>query len=131
VFESNYSGNRRDKSGSEDHLHQKCQIQNYQNKDRLSVCTVGVGYFYYSGNLRWAIQNPRLGRIATRGVDISGLEVYVSCFCTRAGVANQSRDQEPHFLLCYSKEPHHGHYTWAYMNMTPSLPYSHRLHTFA
>ena len=28
----------------EDHLHPKCQIQNYQNKDRLSVCLVVVGY---------------------------------------------------------------------------------------
>jgi len=27
------------------------------------------------------------------------------------------RDQEPHFLLCYSKEPHHVHYTWAHMNI--------------
>jgi len=25
-------------NSTEDHLHQKCQIQDYQNKDRLSVC---------------------------------------------------------------------------------------------
>jgi len=31
-------------------MHQKFQIQDYQNKDRLSV----VGYFYYSENLNWA-----------------------------------------------------------------------------
>jgi len=26
--------------GTEDHLQQKCQIHDYQNKDRLSVCRI-------------------------------------------------------------------------------------------
>ena len=50
---------------SEDHLHQKCQIQNYQNKGRLYV-----GYFYDSVNLNWTAQNPQLGR----GLDIAALD---------------------------------------------------------
>jgi len=30
-----------------------------------------VGYFYYSPNLNWATQNPRLGH----GLDIAGLDI--------------------------------------------------------
>jgi len=38
------------------------------------------------------------------------VQKYVSCYC-RGG--QPVRDQEPHFLLCYSKEPHHSHgSTW-------------------
>ena len=46
----------------------------------------------------------------------------LSCYC-RGG--QPVRDQEPHFLLCYSKVPHHVHCPWAHMNITPSLPHSH------
>jgi len=55
----------------EEQLHQKCQIQDYHNKDRLSV----AGYFYYSKNLNWVAQNLRLGR----GLDIAAL-VYVAIY---------------------------------------------------
>jgi len=54
------------KTGTEDHLHQKCQLQDYQNKDRLSVYT-SIRYFYYSENLNWATQNLRLGHMRAAG----------------------------------------------------------------
>ena len=71
MFEYNCNDNRRDKS-AEDHQHQKCQIQNYQNKDRLSVCRI----FYYSVNLNWTAQNRQLGRMrpAGLGLDIAALD---------------------------------------------------------
>jgi len=52
-----------------DHLHQKCQIQHYQDKDRLSECMVLL--------LRW---KPKLGhmRPAGRGLDIADLELFTS-----------------------------------------------------
>jgi len=37
-----------DMSGSENYLHQKCQVQNYQNKDRLSVCS-GAAFLKVGG----------------------------------------------------------------------------------
>jgi len=61
-----------DVSGTEDHLHQKYQIQDYQNKDRLSV------YFYYSEKytllqrvsflllLQWTAQRPACGHTGTK-----------------------------------------------------------------
>jgi len=39
-------------SDTEDHQHQKRQIQDYQNQDRISV----IGYFYYSKNVKWVAQ---------------------------------------------------------------------------
>ena len=44
--------------------------QDYQNKDRLSVCS----YSYYSENLNWAAQKPSTGPHAARGLDIAGLD---------------------------------------------------------
>jgi len=41
----------------------KCQIKNYQNKDRLSVCS----YSCYRKNLNWAVQNLRLGHMRPAG----------------------------------------------------------------
>jgi len=46
-------------SGCGSDLHQKCQVQDYQNKDMLQY----LRYFYYSENLNWVAQTPRLGRI--------------------------------------------------------------------
>jgi len=41
----------------------KCQIKDYHNMDRLSVCS----YSYYSENLHWAAQNLRLGQMWPAG----------------------------------------------------------------
>ena len=95
---------------------------------RLSVFI--IGYFYYSVNLNQAAQNLwLLGRILACGLrlNIGGLELGLMCLAI-AGVANQSRDQEPHILLCYSKKPHYVHYRWAHMNITPSFTH---IRTFA
>jgi len=46
-------------SSTEDHLHQKCQIQDYQKIKTFHY----VGYLYYKENLNWAAQNLRLGRM--------------------------------------------------------------------
>jgi len=51
---------------------------------------------------------PLTGPHCGRGLDISGLEVGLMCFAI-VGAATQSETKEPHFLLCYSKNPHHVH----------------------
>jgi len=58
-------------NGTEEHLHQICQIQEYENKYRLSY----AGNFYYTENLNWASLNLRLGRMRpkSRWLDIAGL----------------------------------------------------------
>jgi len=64
-------------SGTEDHLHEKRQIQDYQNKDRLWVCRI---FLYYSESLNWTAQNLWLGhmRPAGRGLDIAGVATNIS-----------------------------------------------------
>ena len=54
-------------------IHQKCLIKDYQNKDRLSVCS----YSYYSENLNWAAQKPSTGPHAGRGLDIAALKLFI------------------------------------------------------
>jgi len=41
----------------------KCQIQEYSNKERLSVCRT----LLLQRKLNWAAQNPRLGRMRPAG----------------------------------------------------------------
>jgi len=46
-------------------------------------------------------------------LDMGGLGLM--CLgCCRGG--QPVRDQEPYFLICYSKTPHHVHCKWAHMN---------------
>jgi len=40
-----------------------------------------VGYFYYSENLNWAAQNPRLGRMQAHGLDIAELNKVGTLAC--------------------------------------------------
>jgi len=74
-----------------------------------------VGYFYYSVNINWAAQNPRLGRIMACGcgLDIGGLEIGLCVCLAIAGVANQS-ETKSHISYCVTAKCHimyivHGH----------------------
>jgi len=49
-------------SGTEDHLHYKCQIQDYQNKDKLSVCRM----LLLQRTPNWAARGPRVGHSCYR-----------------------------------------------------------------
>jgi len=74
-------------NGTEDYPQQKCQIHNYQNKDRLRQY---VGYFCSSENQNWAAQNPPLGR----GLDMADLD-------SRAEVPNLG-----YMYICLSEGVH-------------------------
>jgi len=63
----------------EDHLHLKSQIQDYQNKDRLSI-------YLHICKILLLQRRPKLGRRkssngahAARGLDIAGLDSHVRC----------------------------------------------------
>jgi len=51
-------------------------IENFKSKGiKIRRGCQYVGYFYYNGNLKWAAQNIRLGRMRPtgRGLDIADL----------------------------------------------------------
>ena len=81
MCEPNCNGNRRDKVA----LRTTC-IKNVKFKiiKTRTGCQY-VGYFYYSENLNWAAQNPRLGcmRATGHGLDIADLNKLVTVNYTR------------------------------------------------
>jgi len=58
VFESEMQWWQTWWSSTEGHLPQKCQIREYQNKDRLWVSRI----LLLQRKLNWVTQNPQLGR---------------------------------------------------------------------